>query len=207
MPPAYVVRAQVIDVNSDAPQATDRFAVDTNVWAYEHYKGAQYTASGGLVAQAADYSRYLERTRNAGAARFRIVPSQAELASVIEHLEHAAYVAAVARVDPKEYRHNLPSERARVCQVIERAWRDVEGDSDLIALTLDDAFAAAALAELTAFPLDGSDAFLLRAMRATGVTQLISDDGDFCTVAGIELFTANPRVLAAARAQGRLASR
>jgi hypothetical protein len=44
-------------------------------------------------------------------------------------------------------------------------------------------------------------------MRAAGVAQILSDDGDFCGVAGVELFTANPHVLAAARAQGRLAAR
>jgi hypothetical protein len=39
------------------------------------------------------------------------------------------------------------------------------------------------------------------------VTQLISDDGDFGCVAGLTLFTANARVLTAARSQGRLLTR
>jgi hypothetical protein len=46
MPPAYVVRARVIDVNSDAPRPTDRFAVDTNVWSYGYYPAR---AQGRLV--------------------------------------------------------------------------------------------------------------------------------------------------------------
>jgi hypothetical protein len=41
---------------------------------------------------------------------------------------------------------------------------------------------------------------------AAGVTQILTDDGDFCTVPGA-FFTANQRALAAARTQGRLITR
>jgi predicted nucleic acid-binding protein len=204
MPPAYHVRASVIDVRTDAPRATDRFLVDANVWAWGHYSGSWYTASGGVVAQAPDYRRYLELTRNAAATRLRIGPTLIELAAVVEHFEHVFYRASVASVDLKEYRNNVPAERARVVGLIRQVCTDVEGDSDLLEVTFDDAFVAAALAELAAAELDGPDALIVRAMRASGVTQILTDDGDFCTVAGVEVFTANPRVLAAARAQGRL---
>ena len=204
MPPAYVVRAQVIDVRTDTPRPDDRFVLDTNVWAYEHFRGAQYTASGGVVAQASVYAGYVQLTRDVGAVRHRVVTTLAELAHLVEQLEHAAYAAAVGPLDLKDYRHNLPSERARVVGEILKAWRKIEADSDLLPLALDDVLAAAALARLASAPVDGYDLFLLEAMAAAGVTQLITDDGDFCTVAGIEVFTANQRVIAAARTQGRL---
>jgi hypothetical protein len=80
-------------------------------------------------------------------------------------------------------------------------------DSNVLPITLDQAFANAALLELAAAPVDGYDALLLQAMRASHLKQLLSDDGDFCCVDGIDLFTANPRVLAAAGAQGQLVVR
>jgi hypothetical protein len=44
-------------------------------------------------------------------------------------------------------------------------------------------------------------------MRSHGVVQVITDDGDFSTVPGIQVFTANRNVIQAARAQGRLITR
>jgi hypothetical protein len=49
--------------------------------------------------------------------------------------------------------------------------------------------------------------FLREAMSSSGVTQVVGDDGDFCCVDGVVLFTANLRVIAAARAQSRLLAR
>jgi predicted nucleic acid-binding protein len=207
MPPAFHVRAGVIDVRSDAPRPTDRFLVDTNVWAWVHDPSSRFTSSGGIVAQAPVYERYVAQTRLAGARRCRAAASLAELAHLIEHFEHVNFVAGVSPVDLKEYRHNYPSERARIVGAICKAWGLIEGDSELLPLTLDDALAAGALSRLAAAQVDGYDLFLLAAMESAGVTQILTDDGDFCTVAGIEVFTANPRALAAARAQGRLAVR
>ncbi|MEH2419861.1 MAG: hypothetical protein V7K48_02620 [Nostoc sp.] len=39
--------------------------------------------------------------------------------------------------------------------------------------------------------LDGYDLLILEAMDKGGVTQIITDDGDYVTVPGIKLFTAN----------------
>ncbi len=44
-------------------------------------------------------------------------------------------------------------------------------------------------------------------MNKSGVTQVLTDDGDFCTVPGITLFTANRGVVEAARVQGKLVIR
>jgi hypothetical protein len=44
-------------------------------------------------------------------------------------------------------------------------------------------------------------------MRTRGVIQLITDDGDFATIPGIQVFTANRNVVTAARAQGKLLKR
>jgi hypothetical protein len=207
MPPTYSVRAAVIDIRTDTPQPTDRFLVDTNVWGWAYYPSSRYTPSGSPVVQASDYSPYLQLTRVNGASRYRTVASLAELAHLIEQVEHTIYTAAVASVSLKEYRHNVPAERVRVVRLIEQVWALITADSELLTATHDDALAATALARIASAPVDGYDVLLLEAMAAAGVTEVLSDDGDFCCVADIEVYTANQRALAAARAQGRLVVR
>jgi len=48
---------------------------------------------------------------------------------------------------------------------------------------------------------------MVEAMTAAGVSQILTDDGDYCTVPNIQVFTANQRVIDAARQQARLITR
>ena len=65
----------------------------------------------------------------------------------------------------------------------------------------------AALQDFATLPVDRYDLFAIHALKASGVTQVISDDGDFCSVSGITLFTANQTVISAARAQNKFKQR
>lgn len=44
-------------------------------------------------------------------------------------------------------------------------------------------------------------------MEKAGIVQVITDDGDYVTVPGIKVFTANRNVIEAARNQGKLITR
>ena len=55
--------------------------------------------------------------------------------------------------------------------------------------------------------IDGYDAYILEAMINSGINQIITDDGDFATVAGIIVFTANDGVITAAKSQGKFITR
>ncbi|MEA5577670.1 hypothetical protein [Anabaena sp. UHCC 0451] len=55
--------------------------------------------------------------------------------------------------------------------------------------------------------LDGYDLFILESMGQESIDKIITDDGDFVTVPGIQVFTANPRAIAAANNQGKLIRR
>ena len=65
----------------------------------------------------------------------------------------------------------------------------------------------AALQNFEQLPVDGYDLFSINAIKAAGVTQVISDDGDFCTVPGIMMFTANQSAINAAQAQKKFRRR
>jgi hypothetical protein len=47
----------------------------------------------------------------------------------------------------------------------------------------------------------------VEAMSANGIAQIMTDDGDYVTVPGIPVFTANFNAMAQAHAQGKLRAR
>jgi predicted nucleic acid-binding protein len=206
----YVVQAQVVDLRNDTPRGTDRFLVDTNVWFWTVYSNARVSPTPPRSYQARDYPDYLQKALRAGAELNWTGLSFSELAHRIEETEYAIFTAPPAsRISKKEFRHNLPVERQRVMQEVESAWQAVESMSKPLdqAVVIDAAATSAALQELKTRALDGYDVFALRTAINSGVTNILTDDGDFCVVPGIVLFTANRTVLAAANSQGKLVTR
>jgi hypothetical protein len=211
MPLNYVVRAQVVDLRRDNPKAEDSFLVDSNVWFWTTYPRASLGATPPKFYQTRDYPNYLQKALATSAKLHWCGLALSELAHRIEKVEHEIWNAteqAAGRPTcaPKEFRHNFAAERARITREIETTWKAVESLGSVLpaALLIDAAGTTQALNEFKAVALDGYDLFLLQAARASGVTQIISDDGDFCCVAGITLFTSNYPVVCAARAQGKL---
>ncbi|MBI4658311.1 MAG: hypothetical protein HY735_05580 [Verrucomicrobia bacterium] len=140
--------------------------------------------------------------------------SLSELAYRIERTEFDIYRRTpqgnhLTEAQFKEYRHNIPPERQRVIQEVETAWQAVESMGKPIdkPVVIDSAETSEALQDLKTHALDGYDVFALRAALASGIAQILSDDGDFCVVSGIHLFTANRNVVATAQSQGRLVVR
>jgi hypothetical protein len=79
--------------------------------------------------------------------------------------------------------------------------------SESLDIKVNNATTAAALNRFKSEKVDGYDLFILESMKNNGVVQVITDDGDFSTVPGIQIFTANRNVIAAARHQGKLLKR
>lgn len=130
----------------------------------------------------------------------------AELASVIERIACRTYCKTHNKVNLKSFRH-LPDERVLVVQSVEAAWAQMNQFSAPATLTVDAAAAQDALDRILTLPLDGYDAILLTAAAREGVTQILTDDADFAHVPGIELFTANRRILDAAHEQNKVVTR
>lgn len=76
-----------------------------------------------------------------------------------------------------------------------------------IPAVIDEATISAALTRLATESVDAYDMFLLEAAAKAGIIQILTDDGDFVTVSGIQVFTANQNVIESARIQGKLLSR
>lgn len=208
MPVNYTVQADVIDIMTDSPQKGDIFLVDTNVWYWLTYPPASLSST----AYQSIYSNYITDTFTAGATLCCSGLSLAELAHIIETEEHklSPYGSTTGpdyRKRAKEYRHNYPPQRARVVSKVQVAWNQVEGLSVQIDLKLDKATVDAAVARFRTQCLDGYDLFILESMKQESLTKIITDDGDYVNVPGIQMFTANPGVIKAARKEGKLITR
>lgn len=208
----YQVRAQVVDLRTDRPLATDRFYVDTNVWFWVAYPNVQFGSTQPQAQRVGGYTNYLQSVLLAKGQLHWCGLSLAELAHLIEKAEFETYKTLGSTPvfsTAKEYRHGHPAEWKRVAETIELAWRAVEALAQPLpgATTVDKAAVDAALRALARVALDGYDLFALKTLHETKVLQVISDDGDFCIVPGITLFTTNKNVLLAAQAQGKLLKR
>lgn len=209
MPVNYAVKATVVDLRNDLAKATDRIYVDTNAWFWTAYTKVQFSPTPPNQNQTQEYPAFLKRVLNMGGQLHWCGLSLSELAHLIEKTEHQIYCTTTgAMLNPKEFRHNLAVERARVVQEIQTTWGAVESMAGCLnAPEINADLTTAALQDFAQLPVDGYDLFAIRALKAAGITQVISDDGDFCGVPGITLFTANQNVINTARAQGKFRQR
>jgi predicted nucleic acid-binding protein len=200
----YTVQAEVVDITTDTPRAEDAFLVDTNVWYWTTYPNA----TPHIQNQNSYYPGYLNNALGASAKIFHSVLTLAELSHIIEKTEREIYERNIGNsIKSKEFRHNLAGQRGRVVSEVQAAWAQVASLAEPLTVTIDSPTAIAALNRMQAEKVDGYDLFILESMRNHGVVQVITDDGDFATVPGIQVLTANRNVIQAARAQGRLITR
>jgi len=201
----YAVRADVVDIGHTTPKSSDCFLVDSNVWLWMTYSNAGHGEPGWRAALMAQYAAFVQGTVSGNGKVCCCGLSLAELSHIIENTEREIHEASTGgSIKPKEYRHNNVGQRTRVVTEIQAAWAQVTSLAEPLTVTIDSPTATAALNRLQTEKVDGYDLFILESMRSNGVVQVITDDGDFATVPGIQVFTANRNVIQAARAQGRL---
>jgi predicted nucleic acid-binding protein len=206
----YTIQALVVDITVDSPKPEDVFLVDTNVWYWMTYTRASQSVRPPAQYQSTSYPSYTNAALGAGARIFQSGLTLAELTHLIERAEFEIFAMANPGIFPnpknfnKDFRHSYNAEHAQVVAEIQAAWSQVTSLADPLTLTIDALTTAAALSRFQTEKVDGYDLFILEAMKNHGVVQLITDDGDFATVPGIQVFTANRNVISAARSQGKL---
>ncbi|MDJ0676548.1 MAG: hypothetical protein QNJ36_14390 [Calothrix sp. MO_167.B42] len=194
----YTVQAEVVDIRSDSPQKDDIFLVDTNVWYWYTYTSASVSSRRY---QTHEYPSYLAKAISVDSSLLYCGLSLAELAHNIEQTERKIFDTDIKT---KEYRHNYPRERMKVVAEVETAWEQVKSIAACTEILIDETKTNTALIRFQTQLLDGYDLLILEAMDKAGVKQIITDDGDYVTVSGIRVFTANGGAISAARNQGKL---
>lgn len=200
-----VVRAYVIDLRTDNPTTSDSFIVDTNVWLWLLYPPLTQNSSGNQKQQAIDYPNYFKLALSANSILYSTGLVFAELAHNIERTEKSIYDSNLAKpLDPKVYRHDYPKQRAKVTSLVSDAWSDILGYSKLLDINLNNTFMNEASSFFPSVGLDGYDAFTAQLAIQSDAKQIITDDGDFASVPGLTIFTANPKVINLAAQAGKL---
>ncbi|MBF0338345.1 MAG: hypothetical protein HQL05_10985 [Nitrospirae bacterium] len=209
MPVQYNIRADIIDIRSDSPSPDDVFMVDTNAWYWFTYTRDIWANKPSKRQIVNSYISYINVAISVKSKLLRCDLSLSELSHIIERNERDIFSSSKGHeVKPKLYRHNYPFERNRVVSEIQAAWSQIEAMSKAVAINIDETVTKNAMNRLTTELLDGYDLFVIEAILRNNITsKVITDDGDFATVGGIEVFTANDNVINAPQSQGRLIAR
>jgi hypothetical protein len=203
------VRADVIDINGDTPRKDDIFLVDTNIWLWYTYANSTTDLDTVRLAEINTYLDYLTEAASIGSTLTYSGLLLAELASVIERNEWKIFRRTNYKLELKEYRHNLPIERANVAMLVESGWNAVKDIAVPVDIIVNDAMTDAALKRFQSQTLDGYDLLHLEAIShaGTGQVKVMTDDCDYCTAPDIQLFTLNSSAIASANLQQKLVSR
>jgi hypothetical protein len=201
-----IIQADIIDIKTDTPQQSDIFFVDTNIWFWQTYTNAAFTAKRYQIT---DYPNYINKTRQNGATLTYSGLTLAELAHIIEKTEYGIYVQSNGYLHFKKYRHDYPTERANVVAEVQFTWRRIKKIAIPIDLTVDDATTDAAINRFTTQAVDGYDLLMLEAISkaGAGTVKIITDDMDYSVVPGIQVFTSNKYVIQDAAIQKKLVVR
>jgi len=201
----YSIQANIVDITSDRPQAEDVFLIDSNVWYWMTYTRASEAPNPPCPYQITLYPNYLKMALDTGSALYLSNLSLAELSHLIEKTQREIYSRVHnIRINPKTYRHNFPQERSIVVSEVEAAWSQVTSLAKALVENIDEATTKQGLLHFQQEKVDGYDLFILESMKKNGISQIITDDGDFSSVPGITVFTANQGVLAAAKEQNKI---
>jgi hypothetical protein len=207
-----IVRATIVDIQTDQPQPGDRFLIDTNAWYWLAYSRSQSTTRPPKSYQVRQYPTYIKTALKERSELFWSGLSMAELTTLIERSEYDIFCQTSGR-DPrtfsvKEYRHGQPQERAnQVIPEINAAWAMVETFGLCLESLVNQATITQTIADFKIQAVDGYDSLIVHAANTSHISQIITDDIDFVTVPGITVFTANRNAISAARSQAKLLSR
>lgn len=203
-----VIRASVVDLRSDIPKTDDSFIVDTNVWLWLYYPPLTQNSAGDPLQSAIDYPNYFKAALAAKATLHSSALIFSELTHNIERKERLIYESNLANsLDPKVYRHDYPRQRLKVTKLVQDAWSDISSSSKLLDMNLDSDFMTESLSLFPATQLDGYDLFTAQLAKQSQVNQIITDDGDYATVDGLTIFTANQKIINLASQSGKLINR
>lgn len=196
------VLATVYDAGLMPPGRGDTLFVDTNVWVDLVHPAAHPGPGSDRSVWFGVYSQVVASVRSGGGTLQYGALALNELGHVIERVEWK--VSPVwKKASPKAFRRD-PAERARVLGLIRTAFRQVEAIAVEVPMAVDYGLTIAVVdrAVREQHALDVYDMYFVEAARPADA--VLTDDADFATVDGLALVTANPSVIAAARAEGAL---
>lgn len=195
-----VIRANVVDISKDTPRKNENFLVDTNVWYWMTYSKASMH-SLAIPYQTSSYPTYANSALSVGAKLNYSGLNILELTHVIERSE---FNIAGAGATFKEFRHNSAINRTMVCSEINSSFGQVKSMGQYFEIDLGQYALSSAIGGFNRFEVDGYDCMIADHMLKNGIQNIVTDDGDFASVAGVTVFTANRNIIQRASQAGKL---
>ena len=204
----YRVVANVVDIRKNMPQKeSDVFFVDTNAWYWFTYSRVSMAPNPPQAYRVSGYTEFIKKALSVKANLYWCGLTFSELTHLIERAEWSIYKVANSlgeNFTMKQFRHNYPEERENVVSEMESVCIQLKSMAKILPIDVDCDSPGTILGILQNNELDGYDALVTDAIRKAGIVNVVSDDGDFAGVEGINLFTANHNVIETARNAGKL---
>jgi hypothetical protein len=191
--------ASIYDITKNAPRS-GLIMVDTSAW----FLGMFIPSLPSEVEQDLPHwekrksQAYAKALASLGKRKVLTGLQLSELAVAIEKFNYRAYLKyqelTQEELPLKEYRA-IEEEREYVIEDITTSWKDLIENATFKDVTFADGFSQFALDAIVSFKLDGHDAYALAAMNDLRITEIITDDADFCAVDSLHVFTYNKKVL------------
>lgn len=201
MPFSGTILSNVYDITKYTPTAKDSFVVDTNVWYWLTY-------TKGIPSHRPDlynYTSFINAALNNSSNLFHSGLSLSELAHIIEGTERKIHEKVTQKkIATKEFRQIYTNERNVATKEIESSWLQVESIANQIEINICSSVTTNCVAKMATTTLDGYDLMIHESMVNSGILNIITDDADFTSVSGINVFTSNRNVIQAASSQNKL---
>jgi len=219
-----LIQADVVDIRNPASATPQDMVADANVlyWVfYPNFSSLQY--AGGRQPQpyqVAEYPRYWQRAARANTQFHAVHVILGEFAKLAEHAELEAIWLTDSPPPQPDPANPVPQFDPRVCKFaryhycaqlamfrkgVEIMIASIRKSVALVPQfpTADD-LEKCSMAEWLLSCGDFADAVMIAAAKLQPNANILSDDMDIATFAGITLYTANQKTIAAAAAAGKL---
>jgi hypothetical protein len=196
------IQSFVADIRVFTPLPQDKIFLDTNVWLWLTYTRLSYIEEKKpLDYQANIYPEFVEKAKRSNSTLFWCTHNLVEIAKIIEDVEYRLYKESTGNdvLKKKDFRW-LPAWN-KVHKEIESALgliRNIGTEIPCAPVKSDEL-----LSGIFKHRLDSYDVLMLETMRSSDLVKILSDDKDFCYVAGFTVFTANSRIIGIAKEQDR----
>lgn len=189
---------KTVDINNYVSINTNKvFCLDTNVlywYTYPRYG----TVKSGVINQAQVYYDFVDKLVSDGNPLYTSVYNISELLNVIEKNEYDIYTTMHPEIPltKKDYRRIL-TERESLKRIMKTTLANVKAICKVIDFEFSSKTMDLFVANLSDHRCDVFDYLILNHYVEINELNILSDDNDFATFEGINLYTANTKILEA----------
>lgn len=194
---------KVFDISERKIPYDEPYYLDTNIWYWLTYPRVTFRNDVQLK-KATDYTSFISSLQTKDVELCSTIFTYSELINIVERNEFNLVKRQYH--SKKHFRKDL-TKRKDTLEIIANVLEQVDEFStpDKVVQILDYIKAETLIQGLNSTLLDGNDLIVGMLTKENEIVNIISDDSDFGTLGGINLFTLNAEVIKAAREQGRLA--